>query len=574
LAPMEQGSVAEDAATATTATAPQGPENLGDNQTTSSGRDEKNVANRGSSERSEVAHDTKSETPATQQPARRRRKKKSRWGEGGPSLAAGSSTRKKTRWGPESDKEEVSANAAYATKDMNPSQTETFLLRVKLENINQKLRNPAEHIDSVDLGPSPDPIYDSVGQRVNTKEKRFREYLVARRQELLEKAIAKNPALKALAPGFQAGKKIKRVTIPVDKYPDYNFIGLIIGPRGNTQKRMEKETGCKISIRGKGSNKKGRPQADDDQPLHVHIIAPDEEKLVKAEKMISKLLVPVSEDKNMHKAKQLRELAIINGTLKDIPTCRICGEDGHRIQDCPKRQAGWQAAVVKCGICGSDTHLTQDCNNTGPETTSKLNDEYASFMAELGGGSGEGSGSAGSSMVAAASHTASSAGSGAGAGSGSAEAHTSSVSNDRGRLPKPAVAGPGPGPGPGPGAARPGATNINTTTTNHPASNGFPPPPRMGGGKMPFMPPPPPGMFPGGFPPFPPYGFPPGAPPPFFPPPGYPFPPPNMMPGFPMAPPGGFPGGGYPPANYPQPHGAAQPNAQSQHSQQNKPKQY
>lgn len=38
----------------------------------------------------------------------------------------------------------------------------------------------------------------------------------------------------------------------------YNFIGLIIGPRGNTQKRMEKETRCKIAIRGKGAVKEGR----------------------------------------------------------------------------------------------------------------------------------------------------------------------------------------------------------------------------------------------------------------------------------------------------------------------------
>lgn len=39
--------------------------------------------------------------------------------------------------------------------------------------------------------------------------------------------------------------------MPVNDYPGYNFVGLIIGPRGNTQKAMEKETGCRIVIRGK-----------------------------------------------------------------------------------------------------------------------------------------------------------------------------------------------------------------------------------------------------------------------------------------------------------------------------------
>ena len=40
----------------------------------------------------------------------------------------------------------------------------------------------------------------------------------------------------------------------------YNFNGLVIGPRGNTHKRMEKETGAKIVIRDKGSVKEGRFQ--------------------------------------------------------------------------------------------------------------------------------------------------------------------------------------------------------------------------------------------------------------------------------------------------------------------------
>lgn len=34
----------------------------------------------------------------------------------------------------------------------------------------------------------------------------------------------------------------EKIYIPERMYPGYNFMGLIIGPRGNTQKRMEKET--------------------------------------------------------------------------------------------------------------------------------------------------------------------------------------------------------------------------------------------------------------------------------------------------------------------------------------------
>ena len=34
--------------------------------------------------------------------------------------------------------------------------------------------------------------------------------------------------------------------IPQDNHPDINFMGLIIGPRGNTLKALEKETGAKV----------------------------------------------------------------------------------------------------------------------------------------------------------------------------------------------------------------------------------------------------------------------------------------------------------------------------------------
>ncbi|NXB88304.1 KHDR1 protein, partial [Vidua chalybeata] len=44
----------------------------------------------------------------------------------------------------------------------------------------------------------------------------------------------------------------ERVLIPVKQYP-FNFVGKILGPQGNTIKRLQKETGAKISVLGKGS---------------------------------------------------------------------------------------------------------------------------------------------------------------------------------------------------------------------------------------------------------------------------------------------------------------------------------
>ena len=82
-------------------------------------------------------------------------------------------------------------------------------------------------------------------------------------------------------------KKVMRLDVPVDKYPNvgsfrkcfsfsflycamsychilnallfafdqYNFVGRLLGPRGNSLKRVEASTQCRVYIRGRGSVK-------------------------------------------------------------------------------------------------------------------------------------------------------------------------------------------------------------------------------------------------------------------------------------------------------------------------------
>ncbi|XP_052007705.1 KH domain-containing, RNA-binding, signal transduction-associated protein 1a [Xyrauchen texanus] len=45
----------------------------------------------------------------------------------------------------------------------------------------------------------------------------------------------------------------ERVLIPVKQYPRFNFVGKILGPQGSTIKRLQEDTGAKISVLGKGS---------------------------------------------------------------------------------------------------------------------------------------------------------------------------------------------------------------------------------------------------------------------------------------------------------------------------------
>ena len=77
-------------------------------------------------------------------------------------------------------------------------------------------------------------------------------------------------------------------------------VGLLIGPRGNTLKKMETESGAKIAIRGKGSVKEGKGKSDaahasnQDEDLHCLIMADTEEKVNKAKALVHKVIETVS----------------------------------------------------------------------------------------------------------------------------------------------------------------------------------------------------------------------------------------------------------------------------------------
>jgi len=83
-------------------------------------------------------------------------------------------------------------------------------------------------------------------------------------------------------------KRTKKIRIPIEEHPHYNFIGLIIGPRGRKQKELEAKTGCRISIRGRGSVKK---EGSDDEPLHVVITGYDQQSVDAATELVDQLLV-------------------------------------------------------------------------------------------------------------------------------------------------------------------------------------------------------------------------------------------------------------------------------------------
>ncbi|TNN67222.1 KH domain-containing, RNA-binding, signal transduction-associated protein 2 [Liparis tanakae] len=108
----------------------------------------------------------------------------------------------------------------------------------------------------------------------------------------------------------------------------FNFVGKLLGPRGNSMKRLQEETGVKMSILGKGSmrdkgkeeelRKGGEAKHDhlsNDLHVLIEVFAPPGEaysRMSHALEEIKKFLVPDYNDEI--RQEQLRELSLLNGS--------------------------------------------------------------------------------------------------------------------------------------------------------------------------------------------------------------------------------------------------------------------
>lgn len=135
---------------------------------------------------------------------------------------------------------------------------------------------------------------------------------------------------------------------------------------------METESMAKIAIRGKGSVKEGKGRSDaahtsnQEEDLHCLIMADTEEKVNKAKKLIHNVIetvisysllnfkadfffhlqaASIPEGQNELKRNQLRELAALNGTLRDDENqaCQNCKSTRSFLQNCTKscRRPNW-----------------------------------------------------------------------------------------------------------------------------------------------------------------------------------------------------------------------------------------
>jgi splicing factor 1 len=178
---------------------------------------------------------------------------------------------------------------------------------------------------------------------------------------------------------------------------------------------MESESGAKIAIRGKGSVKEGKGRSDaahtsnQEEDLHCLIMADTEEKVNKAKKLIHNVIetaASIPEGQNELKRNQLRELAALNGTLRDDENqaCQNCkyltfltlntliltnasgGQIGHRKYDCPE-QRNFTANII-CRVCGNAGHMARDCpdRQRGTDMRNNVPGGFNGPQRRIGGG--------------------------------------------------------------------------------------------------------------------------------------------------------------------------------------------
>lgn len=215
--------------------------------------------------------------------------------------------KRRSRWGDESTKVEVPGMPVALGGNVSQSELDNYAIHVRLEEINRKLRTGDFIPPPGQRSPSPPPQYDAYGRRTNTVDLRYRKKLEDERIRLIDRAMKADPNFRppmdiAIGSRRGLGRPQDKVYIPVKEFPEINFFGLLVGPRGNSLKNMERQSGAKISIRGKGSVKEGKERGgppggfagDEDDELHCLIMADDEYKVKACVALINKVIETVS----------------------------------------------------------------------------------------------------------------------------------------------------------------------------------------------------------------------------------------------------------------------------------------
>ncbi|XP_040993363.1 atrophin-1 isoform X2 [Juglans microcarpa x Juglans regia] len=197
-------------------------------------------------------------------------------------------TQRKTKWGPD------------LTQDAAVKRGRALAYQTRVDQIMQQLKLGSLEVGDTEGSPiaAEHPDHRSPSPHNNDKS----ELLELEKREVIGEILKLNPSYKA-PPDYKPLLKESSVPLPVKEHPGFNFIGLIFGPGGDNQKRLEKETGAKIQVYGTKAEtgEKGEIKLSDGNEIHgayeelcVQISAETFEKVDAAVSIIELLVTSVS----------------------------------------------------------------------------------------------------------------------------------------------------------------------------------------------------------------------------------------------------------------------------------------
>ncbi|KAJ4977837.1 hypothetical protein NE237_008617 [Protea cynaroides] len=196
---------------------------------------------------------------------------------------------RKTKWGND------------LTQDAAVRKGRALAYQTRVEQITQQLKSGVLKTGETQASQSPsqDPNSESSSHQINDEKQ---ELLELERREAIGEILKLNPSYKAPS-DYKPLLKEDVVPIPLKAYPGFNFIGLLLGSGRSTLKRLEEETGAKVSVHGTkaGTGEKAEiTQADGDEvqnayeELYVRVSADTYEKVDAAVALIELLVKPVA----------------------------------------------------------------------------------------------------------------------------------------------------------------------------------------------------------------------------------------------------------------------------------------
>ncbi|KAI3716514.1 hypothetical protein L1987_67436 [Smallanthus sonchifolius] len=190
---------------------------------------------------------------------------------------------RKTKWVPD------------LTQDAFVKKGRASAYQTRLDQITQQLKSGILEVGD-DLDHDAPAAQESSEHHVIVKSE-----LEVERREIIGEILKLNPSYKAPS-DYKPLLKEDKVVIPIKEYPGHNFIALVFGPAGDTQKQLEKETGAKIRVYGTKVNTKkeseitssdGNEVNGDYEKLYALVTAETYEKVDAAVSLIELLVTPV-----------------------------------------------------------------------------------------------------------------------------------------------------------------------------------------------------------------------------------------------------------------------------------------